>query len=51
MAGLLARTTDYYPDSPPGPGPRYDRVVYLAAPSARGVTGRAAATLPSPLAG
>lgn len=31
MAGLLARTSDYYPGSAPGPGPRYGRVVYLAA--------------------
>jgi hypothetical protein len=50
MAALAARTADYYPDSTPGNRPRYDRVVYLAAPAARGVTGRAAATLPSPLA-
>ncbi len=50
MAGLLARTADYYADSAPGPGPRYDRVVYLAASAARGVTDRAAATLPPPLA-
>ena len=46
MAGLLARTSDYHPDAPPGDRPRYDRVVYLAAPAARGVTDRAAATLP-----
>jgi Recombinase len=50
MAGLLARTTDYYPDSVPAAGPRYHRVVYLAAPAARGVTERAAASLPPPLA-
>jgi hypothetical protein len=50
MAGLLARTADYYPDSPPGPSPRYARVVYLAAPAARSVTERAAAALPPPLA-
>jgi hypothetical protein len=30
MAGLLARTAGYQPGAPPGPGPRYDRVVYLA---------------------
>jgi hypothetical protein len=47
MAGLLARTTDYYPGSPAGDRPRYDRVVYLAAPAARGVCERAAATLPA----
>jgi hypothetical protein len=46
MAGLAARTTDYHPGAPSGTGPRYARVVYLAAPAARGVTGRAAATLP-----
>jgi hypothetical protein len=50
MAGLLARTTDYYPDSVAADRPRYDRVVYLAAPPARGVCERAAATLPSPAA-
>jgi hypothetical protein len=50
MAALLARATDYSPGSAPGAGPRYDRVVYLAAPPARGVTGRAAATLPPSLA-
>jgi hypothetical protein len=50
MAALLARTADYYPDSAPGPGPRYARVVYLAAPAARNVTDRAAASLPPPLA-
>jgi hypothetical protein len=46
MAGLLFRTADYYPDSAPGSAPRYTRVVYLAAPAARGVTERAAASLP-----
>jgi hypothetical protein len=50
MAGLVARTADYYPGSAPGPGPRYDRVVYLAAPAARAVTERAAASLPPRLA-
>jgi hypothetical protein len=50
MAGLATRTSDYAPDAPPGSGPRYARVVYLAAPAARSVTGRAAATLPPPLA-
>jgi hypothetical protein len=50
MAGLLARTADYYPGSAPAAGPRYARVVYLAAPAARSVTGRAAASLPPPLA-
>jgi hypothetical protein len=48
MAGLLARASDYYPGSARTVGPRYARVVYLAAPAARGVTGRAAATLPAP---
>jgi hypothetical protein len=50
MAGLLARTTDYYPGCAAAAGPRYDRVVYLVAPAARGVTERAAAGLPPPLA-
>ncbi|HEV2377933.1 MAG TPA: hypothetical protein VGS19_37955 [Streptosporangiaceae bacterium] len=49
MAGLLTRDTDYYPDSPPADQPRYDRVIYLAAPAARGVTDRAAASLPAAL--
>ena len=51
MAALAGRTADYYPDAQAGSGPRYDRVVYLAAPAARGVTDRAAASLPSPLRG
>jgi hypothetical protein len=50
MAGLLTRTADYYPDAAPVGHPRYTRVVYLAAPAARGVTGRAAAALPPLLA-
>jgi hypothetical protein len=50
MAGLLARTADYYPGSAPAACPRYTRVVYLAAPAARGVTERAAASLPPLLA-
>jgi hypothetical protein len=50
MAALAARTADYYPGAAPGPGPRYARVVYLAAPPARGVTDRAVASLPSPVA-
>jgi hypothetical protein len=49
MRDLLARTADYYPDSEPASRPRYDRVVYLAAQPARGVTDRAAASLPPPL--
>jgi hypothetical protein len=51
MTALVTHTADYYPDAAPGPAPRYDRVVYLAAPAARGVTERAAATLPAPLRG
>jgi hypothetical protein len=47
MAGLLARTADYQPGARPGPGPRYDRVIYMAAPAARGVPTRAAAALPA----
>src|SRR5262249_15395906 len=50
MATLATRTTDYHPGSPPGAGPRYHRVIYLAAPPARGVTDRAAASLPPPVA-
>jgi hypothetical protein len=50
MAVLAARTTDYHPGAVPGSGPRYARVVYLAAPPARGVSERAAATLPPHLA-
>ena len=50
MAALAARTSDYRPGSLPGTGPRYDRVVYLAAPAARSVSERAAATLPPPVA-
>ena len=46
MAGLLSRTTDYYPDSAPGSAPRYTRVVYLAAPTARSAAECAAASLP-----
>jgi len=49
MAALAARTADYHSGSTPSRGPRYARVVYLAAPPARGVTGRAAASLPPPL--
>jgi hypothetical protein len=50
MAALATRTTDYHPSAAPGSGPRYHRVVYLAAPPARGVTERAAASLAPPLA-
>ena len=46
MTGMLARTADYRPGSPPGPGPRYDRVIYLASAPARGVVERAAASMP-----
>jgi hypothetical protein len=49
MAGLLARTADYQPIAPPGPGPRYDRVVYLASPAARSIVDRAAAAQPAAL--
>ena len=49
MAGLLARTAGYQPAARPGPGPRYDRVVYLASPAARSIVDRAAATLPDTL--
>jgi hypothetical protein len=49
MSGLLTRTTGYEPDARPGTGPRYHRVVYLAAPAARSVVDRAAQTLPGPL--
>jgi hypothetical protein len=50
MAALAARTADYHPGAAPGTRPRYARVVYLAAPAARGVTERAAATLPPQVA-
>ena len=40
MTALLARTADYQPSAPPGPGPRYDRVIYLASPAAHGVVER-----------
>jgi hypothetical protein len=46
MSGLLARTADYQPTAPPGPEPRYHRVIYLAAPAARSIVDRAAAALP-----
>jgi hypothetical protein len=49
MSALLARASDYQPAARPGPRPRYDRVIYLAAPAARGVVDRAAAALPGPL--
>jgi hypothetical protein len=49
MAGLLARAADYQPGARPGPGPRYDRVIYLTAPAARSIVDRAAATLPAGL--
>jgi hypothetical protein len=49
MSSLLARASDYQPAVRPGPGPRYDRVVYLASPAARSVVDRAAAALPGPL--
>jgi hypothetical protein len=47
MAGLLARAADYQPGAPPAADRRYDRVVYLAAPAARGVVERAAASVPA----
>ena len=49
MNGLLTRTADYQPGARPGTAPRYDRVVYLASPAARGVVDRAAAALPAAL--
>jgi hypothetical protein len=49
MHGLLTRASDYQPGARPGTGPRYHRVIYLAAPAARGVVDRAAAVLPRPL--
>jgi hypothetical protein len=49
MTALATRTADYHPGAVPGSGPRYHRVVYLAAPAAQGVTGRAAAALPPQL--
>ena len=49
MSGLLARASDYQPAARPGRGPRYQRVIYLAAPAARGVVDRAAGALAGPL--
>jgi hypothetical protein len=49
MSALLTRATDYQPGAHPGPGPRYQRVIYLTAPAARSVVDRAAATLPASL--
>ncbi len=49
MSAVLTRTADYQPDARPGPGPRYDRVIYLTAPAARSVVERAAAALPGAL--
>ena len=34
MSALVTRTADHHPDATPGPGRRYDRVIYLAAPAA-----------------
>ena len=51
MSALLARSADYHPDAQPDTRPRYSRVIYLAAPPARSVTERAAATLPAHLRG
>jgi hypothetical protein len=51
MSAPATRTADYYPDATPSPAPRYDRVVYLAAPAARGVIDRAAASLSPPSRG
>jgi hypothetical protein len=46
MTGLLTRTSDYHPGAEPLARPRYDRVVYLVTPAAKGVSERAAASLP-----
>ena len=51
MSALLTRSADYHPDAQPGSAPRYDRVIYLAAPPARSVSERAAASLPAHLRG
>ena len=50
MTSLLTRTAGWGPGARPGPGPRYDHVVYLCAPAARPRPDRAAASLPCPLA-
>jgi hypothetical protein len=52
LAGLMSRTADYGPDSRRayGRGARYDRVVYLCAPAARGIVERAADSLTGPQA-
>jgi hypothetical protein len=49
MTGLLTRTADYDPAARPGAHPRYDRVIYLAAPAARSVVDRAADAVPGAL--
>jgi hypothetical protein len=49
MSGLLSATSGHQPGAVWGSAPRYDRVVYLAAPAARGVVDRAAASLPGGL--
>jgi hypothetical protein len=50
LGGLLDRTADYGPDThrPSIRGARYDRVVYLCAPAARGIIRRAADSLTAP---
>jgi hypothetical protein len=46
MTGLLARRSGWEPGARPGPGPRYDHVVYLCSRAARPAAERAAAGLP-----
>lgn len=46
MTGLLARRAGWEPGAAPGPGPVYDRVVYLCSPEALPVVTQAAAALP-----
>jgi hypothetical protein len=49
MSGLLSATTGHQPSAGRGTASRFDRVVYLTAPAARGVVDRAAASLPGGL--
>jgi hypothetical protein len=49
MRALLARTSDYGPSEPAGPGARYAQVIYLTAAPARPIVGRAINALPAPM--
>ena len=49
MRELLARTSDYSPDSRPCPQARYGQVVYLTTPAAAPTVARAITELPPAL--